>query len=160
MSLTRIRRIMLAIYRMLPAWLAKWAVYALKRKYVIGVVGIVPNERGECLFLRHTYRRKRPWRLPGGLKERREAPFVTIVRELMEEANVTVRPLQVVDVNPSDVTLDITILCELEKIDPFVPNEEIDDLMWVDPHRAPFEIPVDQLQVIDCALQLRARLRG
>ena len=150
-----LRRLMVRIFSILPQWMAKWAVYTIKRKYVIGVVAYLPNERGEFLFLRHTYRRKRPWRLPGGLKEAGEDAFATIVRELKEEANLVVRPLQVIGVTQSDITLDICVMCELLEERPFVPNEEIDAFMWVDPFAAPFPVPRDQLELIRLALRLR-----
>lgn len=150
-----LRRLMIRVFSILPQWIAKWAVYTLKRKYVIGVVAYLPNERGEFLFLRHTYRRKRPWRLPGGLKEAREDAFATIARELLEEANLVVRPLQVIGVTQSDITLDICVMCELLEERPFVPNEEIDALLWVDPFAAPFPVPRDQLELIRLVLRLR-----
>ena len=148
-------RLVLWLFRLLPSWLAKWGIFLLKRKYVIGAVAIVPNERGECLFLHHTYRRKRPWRLPGGLKERREHAFATVVRELQEEANITVRPLCVVGVTQSDITFDIVVLCECVRVGAFAPNAEIDGLVWEDPFAAPFEVPEDQRQLIRLAFRLR-----
>lgn len=151
--MTLLRRLMLTVFRFLPTWFSKWIVFLLKRKYVVGVVAVVPNERGECLFLRHTYRRKRPWRLPGGLKERNEEPFATVVRELREEANMTVRPLRVIGVTQSEITLDIVVLCELLEARAFRVNEEIDAFTWADPLSGPFEVPEDQKRVIAGALK-------
>ena len=150
-----LQRLVIRLFSVLPQWVAKWAVYTLKRKYVIGVVAYLPNERGEFLFLRHTYRRKRPWRLPGGLQEAREDAFSAIARELLEEANIVVRPLQVIGVTQSDITLDICVMCELVEERPFVANAEIDALTWADPFAAPFPVPRDQLELIRLVLRLR-----
>jgi len=146
-----LRKLTLVIFRLLPVWISKWAVFWLKRKFVVGVVAVLPDEEERFLFLHHTYRKRRPWRLPGGLKERHEDLFVTVVRELKEEANLTVRALQVVAVQPSEVTLDVAILCELVETGPFLPNDEIDDLIWVRPEEAPFVIPDEQLGFIRAA---------
>jgi 8-oxo-dGTP pyrophosphatase MutT (NUDIX family) len=156
--MTLLRQMMLAVFRLLPTSLSKWIVFLLKRKYVVGVVAVVPNGRGECLFLHHTYRRKRPWRLPGGLKERREEPFATVVRELREEANMTVRPLRVIGVSQSEITLDILVLCELLETGPFQVNEEIDAFAWADPFAGPFELPEDQKRVLAEVLTTEARV--
>ncbi|MHB1683390.1 MAG: NUDIX hydrolase [Bacilli bacterium] len=152
--MTWLNRVAIWIFGLLPGWLSKWIVFWLKRKYVVGVVAVLPNERGEFLFLHHTYRRKRPWRLPGGLKERDERPFDTVVREMREEANMTVRPLQVIAVSPSEITLDVAVLCQLVKAGSFLPNAEIDGLQWVDPAHAPFDIPEEQREFLEIAIKL------
>ncbi len=139
------------VFRWLPTWISKWVVFWLKRKYVIGVVAVVPNAEGQFLFLHHTYRKRRAWRLPGGLKERREEPFVTAVRELEEEANIRVEPVQVIGVQQSEITLDIAVLCTLVEIGPFTANAEIDAVVWVKPSEADFEIPIEQVAFIDAA---------
>lgn len=144
----------LVAFRALPVWLTKWAVYWLKRKYVIGVVAVVADESGRFLFLHHTYRKKRAWRLPGGLKERHEDVMTTARREMKEEANLLVRPIQVVAVQPSEITLDIAVLCELEESGPFLPNDEIDAFVWLRPEEADFEIPPEQLAFIAIARQV------
>jgi len=155
------RRAVLGAFRVLPGGLTKWAVFWLKRKYVIGVVAVVADERGRFLFLHHTYRKKRAWRLPGGLKERHEDVFVTACRELKEEANLTVQALQVIAVEPAEVTMDIAVLCEVKATGPFIVNDEIDDLAWLDPEEATFEIPPEQLRFIAVARQvLLARGHG
>lgn len=146
-----LRKLTLVAFRLLPSWISKWAVFWLKRKFVIGVVAVLPDADGRFLFLHHTYRRKRPWRLPGGLKERHEDIFATVVRELFEEANLTVRALQVVAVQPSEITLDVAVLCELVEARPFVPNDEVDDYVWVHPEEASFPIPEEQLDFIRAA---------
>ncbi|MCY0877192.1 MAG: NUDIX hydrolase [Firmicutes bacterium] len=146
-----LRKWTLVAFRVLPVWISKWAVFWLKRKFVVGVVAVLPDAQGRFLFLHHTYRKKRPWRLPGGLKERHEDIFTTVVRELKEEANLTVRAIQVVAVQPSEITLDVAVLCELLEDAPFIPNEEIDDFVWVDPEQANFVIPEEQLGFIAAA---------
>lgn len=145
------QRLVVTVFRWLPNWLSKWIVYLCKRKYVIGVVGVVFDAQGRFLLLHHTYRRKHPWRLPGGLKERHELPFETVVRELEEEANILVRPLQVIAVEPSEVTLDVAVICEMVMQRPFIPNHEVDDAMWVDVDDLPFALPKEQVQFLATA---------
>ncbi|MCY0870434.1 MAG: NUDIX hydrolase [Firmicutes bacterium] len=147
--------VLLRLLRLAPEWVVRCAVFVMKRKYVLGAVAIVVNDRGEFLFLHHTYRRRYAWRLPGGLVERRENPLETVVRELQEEARMTVRPIAVVAVHPADVTLDIGILCELVQADEFQVNAEVDALTWVVPEQAPFAIKSEQWEFIRAARALR-----
>ena len=53
--------------------------------FIVGVVGIIRNERGEILLLKHTYRRRYPWGLPTGLLEYGEQPLAALRREILEE---------------------------------------------------------------------------
>lgn len=154
-----VRKGTLIAFRLLPGWFSKWAVFWLKRKYVIGVVAVVVDEDGRFLFLHHTYRKKRAWRLPGGLKERRENILTTVVREMKEEAGLVVRPLQILAVESADITLDVVVLCEVVEDQLFVANDEIDDLCWLVPEDADFAISQDQWQFIAAARTALHRLR-
>lgn len=67
-----------------------WLQRVLFPQFLVGVVGIVRNERGELLLLRHTYRHGHPWGLPTGFLERREQPSTALQREIREETGFEV----------------------------------------------------------------------
>jgi ADP-ribose pyrophosphatase YjhB (NUDIX family) len=56
----------------------------------VGVVGIILNEEGRVLLLRHTYRNRFPWGLPTGFLETREQPAAALRREIREESGLEV----------------------------------------------------------------------
>lgn len=58
----------------------------------VGVVGVIQNDAGEYLLLRHTYRNEFPWGLPTGFLEAGEQPVDALRRELREEAGMEIRP--------------------------------------------------------------------
>lgn len=58
----------------------------------VGVVGVIQNDAGEYLLLRHTYRNEFPWGLPTGFLEPGEQPINALRRELREEAGMEIRP--------------------------------------------------------------------
>lgn len=72
------------------------AASALRRVYwravgprTVGVHGLVVDEQGRVLLVRHTYGRK-GWYLPGGGVKRRESLTAAVLRELREEAGIEV----------------------------------------------------------------------
>jgi ADP-ribose pyrophosphatase YjhB (NUDIX family) len=62
-----------------------WLQRVIIPQFLVGVVGIIENERGEVLLLRHTYRGDYPWGLPTGFLEHREQPRDALRREVKEE---------------------------------------------------------------------------
>ncbi|MDO8452408.1 MAG: NUDIX domain-containing protein [bacterium] len=61
----------------------------LQDEFLIGVTGIIFNEKREVLLFRHTYRQTR-WSLPGGYIKSKEHPFEAIEREIEEESGLVV----------------------------------------------------------------------
>lgn len=58
-------------------------------QFLVGVTGIIFNEEGEILFLKHTYR-QHPWSLPGGYLKATEHPKEGLEREIKEETGLVV----------------------------------------------------------------------
>jgi 8-oxo-dGTP pyrophosphatase MutT (NUDIX family) len=60
---------------------------ALWSPAVMGVAGMVFNERGQVLLVRQSY--SPGWRLPGGGVDRGEPPKLAVMRELAEEVGLS-----------------------------------------------------------------------
>jgi ADP-ribose pyrophosphatase YjhB (NUDIX family) len=58
--------------------------------FMVGVVGLIVNDRREILLVRHTYRRQYPWGLPTGFLEHGEQPLPALHREIGEETGFQV----------------------------------------------------------------------
>jgi 8-oxo-dGTP diphosphatase len=65
-------------------------VWLLSPKFTVGVVGLVRDEEGRVLLLRHTYRRSKPWGLPGGGLHPHESLEGCLRREIREEVGIEV----------------------------------------------------------------------
>ncbi|HEY81099.1 MAG TPA: NUDIX domain-containing protein [Anaerolineae bacterium] len=72
-----------AALRVLILW------WRLTRPCTIGVRGVVLNDAGEMLLVRHSYGDRR-WFLPGGGHHGGESPSETLVREMREETGLDV----------------------------------------------------------------------
>lgn len=58
-------------------------------RFLVGVTGVIFNERREILLFKHTYR-SQPWSLPGGYLESGEHPRESLEREIKEESGLFV----------------------------------------------------------------------
>lgn len=58
-------------------------------QFLIGVTGIIFNEKDEILLFKHTYRQKQ-WSLPGGYIKSKEHPSEGLEREIKEESGLIV----------------------------------------------------------------------
>lgn len=58
-------------------------------QFLVGVTGVIFNEKNEVLLFKHTYR-THAWSLPGGYMKAGEHPREAIEREIKEESNLVV----------------------------------------------------------------------
>lgn len=58
-------------------------------QFLVGVTGIIFNDKNEVLLFRHSYRTV-TWSLPGGYMKGKEHPKESLEREIMEESGFTV----------------------------------------------------------------------
>ncbi|HSM24529.1 MAG TPA: NUDIX domain-containing protein [Anaerolineaceae bacterium] len=108
---------LLKIWKALPnsEWLKGSLVWLITQKFLVGVVGVVPNESGEILLLKHTYRDKYQWGLPGGSLKRGEDPGDALSREILEETGMTVKVIKPLIVSGDDKwpRVDLVFLCQV-----------------------------------------------
>lgn len=71
-------------------WRILWLAHA---KFMVGVTGVVRNEEGQVLLLKHRmWPADRPWGLPTGYAIKGEEFPQTVVREVREETGLVVEP--------------------------------------------------------------------
>lgn len=61
----------------------------LQTRFLVGVTGVIFNDKEEILLFKHTYR-QHAWSLPGGYMKSGEHPKEALEREIMEESHLTV----------------------------------------------------------------------
>lgn len=89
----------------------------LQPKFTIGVVGVLLNDQGQVLLVKHVFHPQLPWGLPGGWINRHEEPTTAVAREIMEELQlkVTNTELLYAQLGPNHRNhLDMAYLCTWE----------------------------------------------
>ncbi len=61
----------------------------LQDQFLVGVTGVIFNERNEVLLFKHTYR-QRSWGFPGGYLKAKEHPKEGLEREVHEESGMVI----------------------------------------------------------------------
>jgi len=89
-------------------------VYRMTRsRYTAGVNGVLFNEAGQVLLVKHVFHPEHPWGFPGGWVDRMEDPGDAVVREFDEETTLKVeivRPVVVLKGQHWGSHLDIAYL--------------------------------------------------
>ena len=85
-------------------------------KFLIGVTGVIFNQKDEILLFKHSYRRVE-WSLPGGYLKASEHPKKGLAREILEESGLTVKIYKIISTYEDDNTarLDLSYFGEFEK---------------------------------------------
>ncbi|WP_138493791.1 NUDIX hydrolase [Paenibacillus pinistramenti] len=131
--------------------LKDWMVYRSQAKFLMAVLAVVTNEKGEILLLRHTYR-KEPWGIPGGWMQY-ESPKRALEREIYEETSFKVKALGEAIPIYAEKPHRIELLYRARLISgTFKPNEEISECRFCRFGEWPEGLPDSQIQLIRIAL--------
>ena len=134
-------------------WVLVRLIKLTAARFTIGVNGVVLNAQGEILLLKHVFRDRYPWGLPGGWVRRREQPRDALQREVLEEIGLPIHIVAPVGVelNASLGHLDTSFLCQAAgEVDHL--SSEILDWRWFSPDALPPNVKPLELETIDRAL--------
>jgi ADP-ribose pyrophosphatase YjhB (NUDIX family) len=73
----------------LPKGVQLFFMRFFQNQFLVGVTGVIFNEKNEILLFMHTYR-QHAWSLPGGYMKAGEHPAEALEREIKEESNLVV----------------------------------------------------------------------
>ncbi len=129
----------------------------LNPKFSVGVLGLVQDEDGRVLLLKHTYRRDKPWGLPGGGLKSGESTQECLLREVLEETglHVEISRLANVSVHPSRRLLDVVYACRPKPgntLARFRPNVEVAGARYFDLNALPQAMSPRQKRLIKQAI--------
>lgn len=73
----------------LPKGIQLFFMRLFQNQFLVGVTGVIFNEKNEVLLFKHTYRQQ-SWSLPGGYLKAGEHPKEALEREIKEESGLSV----------------------------------------------------------------------
>ncbi|MDO8610453.1 MAG: NUDIX domain-containing protein [bacterium] len=73
----------------LPKGIQLFVMRFFQDQFLVGVTGIILNDKKEILLFKHTYR-AHEWSLPGGYLKSGEHPREALEREIQEESNLVI----------------------------------------------------------------------
>ncbi len=79
------------IWKLVPVSLQWPVLWVANPKFVVGVNGVILNDQGQFLLLKHRFHHDKPWGLPGGWINRGEGVEGGLVREVWEETGYQIQ---------------------------------------------------------------------
>ena len=148
------KKVLLKIWHILPAWLQKIALAILMPHYLVIAIAVVFNEKDQILLCKHTYRRPHPWGLPGGHIKSGEEPADSVRRELFEETGLSVQEASLLMAENSNKMRRILLTYICRQADgTFIQNEEVSTIQYFDIGELP-ALPIEELVTIKKVLNL------
>ncbi|MCX6816618.1 MAG: NUDIX domain-containing protein [Candidatus Beckwithbacteria bacterium] len=123
-------------------------------KFLVGVTGIIFNDKNEVLLFKHTYR-SHAWSLPGGYLKSGEHPCEALEREIKEESGLVVSVDESLKTRTDreSARLDMCYIGVLIGGD-FKPTHEVSEYGWFTQDKLPL-LRKNQVFLIDEALKQR-----
>jgi ADP-ribose pyrophosphatase YjhB (NUDIX family) len=138
----------------MPKGLQLFIMRFFQDQFLVGVTGIIFNEKSEILLFKHTYRAHQ-WSLPGGYLKSGEHPMEGLEREIKEESGliVSVDDSLKTRTDRGSARLDICYTGAMIGGD-FSPTHEVSEFGFFNMNNLPL-LRKNQLFLIDQALKLR-----
>lgn len=121
-QLSQVAPLAAGIWRRAPQWLRGAVTWMITGKVIVGVSGVLLNEEGQVLLLRHRFHNSRIWGLPGGWLSPGETIYECWRREVKEELALETSDVDVVCHRATRRVLEFYLLGRISggqlKIDP------------------------------------------
>jgi ADP-ribose pyrophosphatase YjhB (NUDIX family) len=138
----------------LPKDMQLFVMRSVQDQFLVGVTGIIFNDKNEVLLFKHTYR-AHAWSLPGGYMKSGEHPREALEREIKEESGlvVSVDGSLKTRTDRDTARLDMCYTGVLIGGD-FIPSAEVSEYGFFAPDKFPL-LRKNQIFLIDEALTQR-----
>ena len=138
-----------AVWRRVPRILKRWIMRASQSRFAVTAGGIITDNEGRVLLLKHRFRPSPGWGVPGGFIEQGEQPEAALRRELREEVELELKDVKLFFTRTFRQPPQVEIIFTARAIeDTERLSFEIQKAAWFSPDELPAKLPKDQAQLI------------
>ena len=146
--------ILVRIWRLIRGPLQWRVLWIAHDKFMIGVSGVVTNERGELLLLRHRFWKEGSWGLPSGYAKKGEPLEQSIAREIFEETGLRAEMSTLVRVNSGfKLRLEVVYRGRIVGGNLRIDSREVIEAAYFDQNNLPQGLLPSHRELIHIALQ-------
>ena len=125
------------IWNGLSSPLRRELAWRVNPRFIHGVSGIILDQNGRILLLKHRFWKRQRWGLPGGLAHHGETLAETLRRELLEETGMEVRPTKLLRLSTKQHRLAEFVLLAEPAGEPGALSSEIMEARYWEPDALP-----------------------
>jgi 8-oxo-dGTP diphosphatase len=132
-----------------PGFVRRWSMRVINTRFTVTAAGIISDNEGRVLLLKHRFRTGSGWGIPGGFIEADEQPEEGLRRELREEIGLELQALELYRARTIKGAQQIEIIFYGRTKGSAKPqSNEIKKAEWFTVESLPAGLPLDQKRLI------------
>jgi 8-oxo-dGTP diphosphatase len=149
-----LKNILSTFWELLPAGLRRWSMRATQTRFTVTAAGIICNEQGQVLLLKHRFRSGSGWGIPGGFLEPGEDADEALRREMREEIGLELEAVRIFRARTFRRQVQIEIVFLARATGGTRPQSiEVERADWFSLNALPEGLPGEQRRLIESALR-------
>ncbi len=130
----------------------RWSMRLTQSRFTVTAGGVIFNDSGQVLLLKHRFRAGSGWGIPGGFLEAGEHPDQALRREMREEIGLELDQVEIFTARTFGKPQQVEVLFRCRANADVKPQAlEVERAEWFSPRSLPDGLPKDQRVLIERA---------